>query len=495
MKTNKLLIFLIQISIVLLIFTLYLFTITNEIELKTAIQLLSIIFLISIIWALWSWNFLTHSFFDPYVLFFVASVLFNGGVILLQLVAFDDSRFIKEYGILSPDINLDLKLKTILFISLGLALFHLGAILSFNLKNKIPKRKFKYTISYSEIDVLHVGYIFLFISVIPTLIVLSDAISVVNSFGYFALYQQDVSTGLGAIPTILTNLLIPATIFILIGSKKKKKHVRLSFSIIVLYSLIMFFLGYRSHAVLPLIAYFWVWHRIINKIPKSILLSVSFIILFIVFPLISMTRNLSGAYRLNFDFLFAAFFSIDNPMVKILYEMGLSMMTVAHTIDLVPATKSFEMGSSYFYSLLTIIPNIFGGLHPAAVHGSPSGWITFAVAPKFGEIGGGLGFSYLAEAYLNFGWIGGFIFLTCFGYIVGKLAVYTFKIESLSTFALVASFLSFFLKYSRADMFSVVRPLLWYSFMPFIAIYFYVLIKNYYYHFLIPVIEHTCKEL
>ena len=46
-------------------------------------------------------------------------------------------------------------------------------------------------------------------------------------------------------------------------------------------------------------------------------------------------------------------------------------------------------------------------MHPSVAHGQPSDWLIETVNPYLAERGLGLGFSFIAEAYMNFGKVGG----------------------------------------------------------------------------------------
>jgi len=429
-----------------------------------------------------SWYYITGSLFDPYTLFYISAILFNGGLLILQLLPFDYFDLENEYAIFALKLSDYTKLKTSFFISAGLALFHLGAL--YSLKNLNHKTKqtngFESSRFYENNDILIVGYFLLVISLLPTVIVFVKSLNIVNEFGYFALYQQEDNIGMKATPLILSNFIVPSMLFILVGYLKKNIHLIISLSLILLYSFIMFYLGYRSQAVLPLIAYVWLWHRYIKKLPYSILISSGVIILFFIFPVVSLTRNLEGIYRLDFNFIVNVFFSIENPIIRIIYEMGSSIITVSNTIDLVPSSRDFELGASYFFAMLTIVPNIWGGLHPSMRYGNPSSWITWAVTPEFAERGGGLGYSFIAEAYLNFGVFGGLLLLGFMGFIVGWISVVSLKTKNLTTILFITSFLAFLLKYARADMYSILRPLVWYCLIPYILIYLFAFFKKKY---------------
>jgi oligosaccharide repeat unit polymerase len=85
-------------------------------------------------------------------------------------------------------------------------------------------------------------------------------------------------------------------------------------------------------------------------------------------------------------------------------------------------------------------------------------------------VGGGLGFSFLAEAYANFGWFGLIPTVALMGYFMARLSVWGTSDDDPAKFALNATFLAFVLFFPRQESASFVRGLAWYSFLPYAAV-------------------------
>ena len=441
---------------------------------------ISILLLAIAIWSVWSWRMLTGSLFDPYVLFLIAAILFNGGQAFLELFQLNqggslkDNLSVTQGGILESQYPPKTILETLFLVTLGLTAFHTGGLFSALLSNvglQVKEIKTNKANALSKAKALRlVGWGLLAISFIPTFLLLNQRFAVVLSSGYGALYQQDVATGINAGPATLASFIIPASLFLLAGSKGYRLNIAISLATLLPYALIMFFLGYRAWAVMPLIAYAWVYHRCIRPIPGMVLLGAGGILLVVLFPLISAVRNISGEKRLSLDVLWQAYLSIDNPAISIISEMGGSMRTVADTLSLVPNIRDFDMGESYFYGALTVIPNLFWEVHPSIVHGSLSDWLTKTVAPETARSGGGLGFSFIAEAYLNFGWLGAPLALIIMGFLLAKLVFWAGKPGDPAKIATVASFTSFVLLYARGDSTLIFRPFVWYALIPYLGV-------------------------
>ncbi|PSB08401.1 oligosaccharide repeat unit polymerase, partial [filamentous cyanobacterium Phorm 46] len=416
-------------------------------QIESLIYPSSCFLLLLTVWVFLSWSFITKSLFDPYILFFISALLFNGGQIILEVFS------LNENGILDNKFSSETILKTIFLVNIGLASFHLGALMSaVKIKTNIfLNNSIKETINSSSKNTYLIGWILLNISFLPAIVVLKQAISVVASGGYFGLYEQESGTSFSAAPSILAAFLVPSALFILAGSKEKINGRLISGSIIVLYSATRFFLGERNQAVMPLLAFASLWHKSISPLPKFFLLSTGSLIMFIVLPLVAATRNVTGKDRFSIDFMVETFSSLNNPAVASLSEMGGSMMTVAHTIELVPSVRDFQMGAEYFYALLTLMPNLFWKIHPTIARGIPDVWLAWEVEPAFAARGGSFGFSFIAEAYLNFGWFGAPIALGVMGFMFAKFILWAARSGEAARMATVASYTSFFLFFPRAE--------------------------------------------
>jgi len=420
---------------------------------------------IQTLWSLWSWRVITKKLFDPYILFFIAAILFNAGQVFLEIFHLNESGLMK--GIFSIETTLD----TVFLVAFGLAMFHLGALIStlYNTSNSIAVRQNQVKIQAE--DIRTIGWILLAVSVFPALFEFYNALTIVMSVGYFGLFQRDFETSFDAAPQILAAFLVPSSLFIIAGSEKKRVYVFLPLVIIVGYTLTQLFLGSRAKAILPLIAYAWLWHRCIRPISTALLISIGLALLGIIFPLIAAVRNINGGDRNSLNFLVDAFFSIDNPTIAVLSEMGGSMTTVAYTLDLVPHLRYFDMGAGYLYALLTVVPNLFWDIHPTVAHGLAADWLIWTVNPYEARLGGGLGFSFIAEAYLNFGWFGAPVALGVIGLLYARLVLWADRLSDPAKMAMIACFISFFLFYVRQEIASQVRNLVWYSILPYLGAY------------------------
>jgi oligosaccharide repeat unit polymerase len=200
----------------------------------------------------------------------------------------------------------------------------------------------------------------------------------------------------------------------------------------------------------------------------SVLIVPALVIVFIVFPLVGAMRNSSGDNRVSSESIVNAWWAMDNPVIVSFSEVGSSMGAVSHTLDLVPTVRPFDAGASYLYALLMIMPNLAWDVHPTSAHGTLSLWLVKTVAPATAAIGGGLGYSFIAEAYANFGWIGVPAVMLILGWGAGKLSSIVRMRRDPAVLALAAALLSFVLIYARSETSDLVRNASWYGFVPYL---------------------------
>ncbi len=428
------------------------------------------------IWSFWSWYIVTKSLFNPYILFLLSVFLFNGGQTLLEIF------HINEYGVLKylnspsdipPLSALDI-LNTIFLVVISMGGMHLGALISLvTIKDNYQFSKtYTCNIDAQTKNSYIIGWRLFCLSVLPAIYVLKGTISLVASGGYSSIYEQDSATSFSAAPNVIAAFLVPASLFILAGSSSQKngKGRLIGAGVIIFYAMTRFFTGERNQAIMPLISLAWLWHRLVKPIPKTFLFGISSLMIFVIFPVVAATRNTAGQDRLSIDSLIEVYSSIDNPIIASLSEMGGSMITVAYTLLIFPRDKDFQLGADYFYAILTIIPNIFGKLHPTVARGLPNNWLTEQINPYIASIHGSYGFSLIAEAYQNFGWVGAPIALGVIGFLFAKFMLWADQSCDPAKIAMVASFLSFFLFYARAESALMVRPLIWYSIIPYLCV-------------------------
>ncbi|MFN8945886.1 MAG: O-antigen polysaccharide polymerase Wzy [Pseudobdellovibrionaceae bacterium] len=413
-----------------------------------------------VFWNFWSWRKLSCQTFDLYSVFLMATAAFNCGQIFLQVLNLNPE------GILMGKFSDQTIFETILYVGLGLTSMHLGAILKMNTQRD-------YTFKAEPLpsrELFDVGIFLVFISVIPTVLVMRELIQVVSASGYFGIYERQDQIGMNNLPVIISGLFAPGMVFLMASWKLKPRILPWIDLAFIGQGLLFTILGRRADGASLLLIYAIARHTFVNPISRKVVIVASAVMIAVVFPLIGVVRNLDLNQRSDLGFMWDTFQSLDSPAVAALTEMGGSMQAISHTIDLLPKVRNYDLVASYFYSALSIVPNFFWDLHPSVARGSPSVWLVKTVEPDIAALGGGIGYSYIAETYLNFGWVGGPIVMLLLGYALAGLVAWSQLSGDPAKIAAALSFFTSALSFARADSQSIIRPLIWYSLIPYLLV-------------------------
>lgn len=362
------------------------------------IDIVPAVFAVVAVWSLKVARDRWGSLFNPWGLFLIAAILFNGGQILLRAVGTIVER---QYAPLFSD---EIYAQTLVLVSISILAFLIGGLCAGRVRTRHDVAEPGRGGERDTILLWIVGWSMVAVSVWPAAAGLVEGIRTVMAEGYFSLYSGPVETGVDALESKLAALLAPGLMFLLAGSQGRRRWGRLvSLVIIIALCVGLFFQGYRGAAVMPIMGYAWLWHRTVKPLPSALLGSGALVLLFVVFPLVKETRNLQGSERLSVESLVESYFSIENPAIAIVDEMGRSMNTVSYTLKLVPEVRDFDLGSSYVLSMLTIVPNFGNGLHPAVSGVQYGKWLTQQVNPWLASRGGGWGSHLLPKHILTLG--------------------------------------------------------------------------------------------
>ena len=397
----------------------------------------------------------TRTVWDARLLLYVSLTVFNVGALLAHL--FDPAAQ------MVPRYFTDAQLAQAgYYLIVCLAAWTLGTVLTALL---IPQTAAAAS-PYQQQRLRLVGLAFLLLGTVPALLELGEAVQAVRSGGYMALYQQDVTVGAANWRAVAGGFFVPGMLFLL-GSGTLRRRGQWGVALaMLLYVSARIALGHRSSALMPLIALAYLWHHTIRPLPARLTATVGAVVFVVLLPAVAILRQASGIVNLSPDALVETFLNLQSPLLGTLFETGGTIMTTAYTLDFIPGSREFGQGVSYATSLWTILPSI-GGLNPAlAGEGLYAAWLVRSVDPGVASLGGGYGFSPMAEAYANFGLVGG---------VAGFLAV-SLLVQGLMTrfggrhnavhVVLMAVTLSAVLLWARGESASYVRPIVWFVLLP-----------------------------
>ncbi len=413
---------------------------------------------LSFVWILASWFWLRGTLFEPYSLFMLAAGLFNGGQALLEVFGLNGT------GMLGGRASPDVLIAGLYLVTLCLLTTHAGALFAAGRMVEPPA-----SARPDDADRLRatrtVGWMLLAVAAIPAFMLLWQSVAIVMDYGYLGLYRRDDSI---SVIFALTGLLVPGILFLLAGARGRRWLQALCLALTAVYAAINLFLGARGTVVISGVAVVWMFDRSIRRLPRSLIVALSLVALFTV-SFIREARSAGGIWRLATEDQPATLSNLPNPAALAISEMGYSLVTVTHTLSLVPTVREFDRGTSYIYAASTIVPNLGWAVHPGKAHGLLSDWLAQTVDPVVAANGGGLGYSFIAEAYLNFGWIGGPLWLAVVGYLFTRVFLMADSMDP-ARHALVASFLCSFLVFARGESATVVRGVVWYALIPYLLV-------------------------
>lgn len=401
-----------------------------------------------------SWQRLTGSWFVPYTVFLGAAYVFTFGQSILDLFgAVTPGRDLRE--VFDPDSIYAAQYVTLLF----LGFFHIGALSGLRpTRHPLPaaaRSPFEEQCRDNQLRGLRaVGWIFVAVSSIPFLLECARTYVVVSQLGYGGLYEVESRIGLDNLVAILAQYFVPGLLCLLVGSGGRGRIAIVG--LLSLYVLFLMYVGARSGGVVLAVVLLVYYHNCVRRfrIGQFAVLSLCGYLFVGALGVIAHTRDDADA-----DFM-ASYLGRkeENPFLEAVSEMGGSMYPLCATMRLVPQRFDYRYGTTYLYSLGSVVPNLgFWDLHPAMRHGDLGGWLRRTL-----DLGYGPGYSLVAEAYINFGY-GGFLFMLFFGFVLSRLFDLSPLRRANPLYVLLSLLLCFLiLKTVRNSFLATVRSMVYY---------------------------------
>lgn len=267
----------------------------------------------------------------------------------------------------------------------------------------------------------------------------------------------------------LFTMIFPGAAALLFFGASNRKQSMTAIAFVVIAVSFFMFTGYRSAALFMMLSATITWVKIGRKLP----LIIALLLLFVTAISVSIFGYLrtTGAYNeIDADDFKKSY---EEASISSVGRLGQTLGLVAHSLRLVPEEFPSRHGGSYLLALRQAIPNI--GLKIDAETGrfsakqrlaedklaiykiAPSDWMTYEVLNEQYDIGGGVGFSGVAEPYINFGVFGVIVFFFITGVGLGKLDS-RFLPVNLYHFIFVLCMFNHFMPTVRNDFSNFIKP-------------------------------------
>lgn len=429
--------------------------------------------LLVFVWSIWSWYKLRRELLCPYIFFLMVAFVFMFGQSMLKTLRIPISG--RDLHQMYP---LTIMLRANLFTVLSLLALHIGSLSFCRVKGRDNSDSSKSFIidssstTYKAISI--VGYCLFFISVGPMLIDLYKKVILVNAFGYRILYEESLmETGLSKWDSLFTQFFVPSLICLFLSSRKSKAQRSFASCGMVLYSLVYLYLGGRGKAIIVLVTLILMWHYTVNPIKalRALISALFGVLVLSILPVLRQLRNITGKTLEDYIDMFLLSIGNENLIVQTLSEMGSSMFPLINVMLLVPDSYPFRFGTSYLYSFTTVIPNLgMWKIHPAVSKANLGIWLKDVLGLSYGP-----GFSFAAEAYINFGWFGIIVLFILGGFYGWFFSLVDKKQDNPAILVFVFTVFVLVTMITRNSFIGTVRAFLYVSLPLYIAI---MLVRN-----------------
>ncbi len=229
-------------------------------------------------------------------------------------------------------------------------------------------------------------------------------------------------------------MIFPGSVLLYFFSATTNKQFVMGLCLVTLAFLLFMLSGYRSAALFPTLVGVAIWVKSGKKLPLSVAISGTAIVLILI-TTSGYLRGLGTYSEMEVEDVSEA---LEQASIeKSISKMGASVHALANVLLLVPKIDGYRYGTSYIYAITDSIPNV--GLkmnaefsreralrtkhynHDVITSLRPADWLTYRVEPELFRKGWGVGFSAVAEPFLNGGTLGVFLFFVLLGYGLGRL--------------------------------------------------------------------------
>lgn len=394
------------------------------------------------------WKICFKTFFSPYIIIFIISVIFCFG----QPLAWGIGFFEGDRNLINYDIS-DL-VYCVNYTICSLNLMHFGAMISLMSSKRKTKTNNVSDLKLSVI-LLRIGKIGVAISIIPFIVKYASSLVLTFRYGY-AGGEEHIPDGfiLNSL-YFLSNYFMPSMILLLISKLLCGKKIKNILIPIILSIVLMLYCGGRSPVAMAIVAIIYAFISFKKqkvRLKTIILLFILGYFIIVLFNTIMIIRNdVNNSLSYYLSSFGENFYSAP---LSLLYELGWNFSSLLFTRFYVPRSFGFRYGLSYVWGALNAIPNIGQWGNNIFKYSALSSWLT-----NLRNTGSGTGYTFIAETYINFGNLGIFM-MFIWGLIFGKVLGKSNQSSLAKTF--ITLFFAIVLKgFIRSDISNVSRNFVW----------------------------------
>lgn len=395
-------------------------------------------------------------FYDFGLWFVIISYFFMFGYLFRNILSLESNL------VWNPIINFESNdlFHAYIFVIIALICFSFGYLVTYS--NNKTLNEFNFNKTVPDKKVYAIGIIFLSIGGCARLINDLQIVFFMQSTNSYSAYSQAVGSG---VLDDLAYLMLPGVFFIFFSGCINEKRKKLMFIIILIYLIIIMILtGSRKIQIFSILSLFLGYVSSLDRRNLSFkkIIIYGFFVIITLNVLITIRDNrfdLSSIGPILLDKLFS-FNLFDNILGEILAETGITLLSVASIISLVPNIMMYQYGLTYLRTLPSFLPigwlvgNFFNKASSTYVINSYTG------IP--------VGSSFIGDLYWNWGYFGGAIVAAISGIIVSKLLRIGSSSNIRKSFAMYFSIFSQLIILVRSELFDVYRPVLLVIIMVFI---------------------------
>lgn len=317
---------------------------------------------------------------------------------LIEIDLFDVNSFINTGSFLTAGFNL---------LFSGIIIFYKNNKLDIDYsKTQIENKNLKIALTFVSLLLIILGIYGHYSELIKNIIQ-------VIKYGYASLYDNKQPTS--GLINILTNFKMffwPGCLMLMISNKNNNKIYKFILFIACLDVVLCMLSGARSDALSLILTLFWLTYSEFKHLNFKKLL------MYCLFVLVGIKLfNVINDFRISDDKSIKLFLSLlvstnSNAIVDFLSEFGFNIFSLHHTMLLIPSTKPYAYGYTYFASIMAVVPSLLMGGYSFSKKAALADWLKNTLNMNYGP-----GFSILAESYYNFGYFG----IVCMFFIGGVI--------------------------------------------------------------------------